>query len=75
MDIKKTIEDLVKKVKDDPSFASEFEKDPIKTVEKTVGVDLPDEQLNAVVDGIKAKVKLDDLGGIGDKISGLLGKK
>ena len=72
MDIKKTIEDLVKKVNTDASFASEFEKNPVKAIEKATGLDLPDEQLNAVIDGVKAKIKLDD---IGDVIGGLLGKK
>lgn len=72
MDIKAKIEELVEKVKNDKGFAEEFKADPVKAVEKAVGVDLPDDQINKVVDGIKAKVTVD---GLKDKIGGLFGKK
>ena len=71
MDIKAKIEELVNKVKNDENFANEFKSDPVKAVEKAVGVDLPDDQINKIVDGIKAKVSVD---GIKDKVGGLLGK-
>ena len=71
MDIKAKIEELVNKVKNDENFANEFKADPVKAVEKAVGVDLPDDQINKIVDGIKAKVSVD---GIKDKVGGLLGK-
>ena len=45
----------------------QFEKEPVKTVEKLVGVDLPDGKLDAVVDGIKAKINLDAVSGFADK--------
>ncbi len=72
MDIKAKIEELVEKVKNDKDFAEEFKADPVKAVEKAVGVDLPDDQISKVVDGIKAKVTVD---GLKDKIGGLFGKK
>ena len=71
MDIKAKIEELVNKVKNDENFANDFKADPVKAVEKAVGVDLPDDQINKIVDGIKAKVSVD---GIKDKVGGLLGK-
>ncbi|MCH5348951.1 MAG: hypothetical protein J1E40_06475 [Oscillospiraceae bacterium] len=71
MDIKAKIEEIVNKVKNDENFANEFKADPVKAVEKVVGVDLPDDQVNKIVDGIKAKVSVDDVKG---KIGGLLGK-
>lgn len=71
MDIKGKIDELVSKVKNDKDFAENFKKDPVKAVEGVVGVDLPDDQVNKIVDGIKAKVSLDD---IGDKLGGILGK-
>ena len=70
MDIKAKIEELAAKVKNDENFASEFKADPIKAVEKIVGVDLPDDQIKGIVDGIKAKVSVD---GVKDKLGGLLG--
>ena len=40
MDIKAKIDEIVNKVKSDPDIASKFQKDPIKTVEGILGVDL-----------------------------------
>lgn len=72
MDIKAKIEEIVEKVKSDEDFANKFKSEPIKAVEGVIGVDLPDDQIQSVVDGVKAKI---DLGGIADKIGGLFGKK
>ncbi len=77
MDIKAKIEEVVEKIKADPDFASDFQKDPVKALEGVLGVDLPDDQINQVIDGVKAKIKLDDigdkLGGLGDALGGLFG--
>lgn len=72
MDIKAKIDEIVDKVKNDKNFAEKFKSEPIKAVEDVVGVDLPDDQIKSVVDGVKAKVNLD---GIADKIGGLFGGK
>ncbi|MBQ3879016.1 MAG: hypothetical protein II727_01825 [Oscillospiraceae bacterium] len=66
MDIKAKITELVEKIQKDPKMLESFEKEPVKTVEGLVGVDLPDDQINPIVDGIKAKLNL-------DKAAGLLG--
>ena len=71
MDIKAKIEEIVEKVKNDENFAADFKADPVKAVEKVVGVDLPDDQINKVIDGVKAKISVDD---VKDKVGGLLGK-
>lgn len=71
MDIKARIEEIADKVKNDKSFAENFKKNPVKTVESVIGVDLPDDKINAVIDGIKAKTSVDD---VKDKIGGLFGK-
>lgn len=70
MDIKAKIDEVVNKVKNDKDFAEKFQKEPIKAVEEVVGVDLPDDQIQGVIDGVKAKI---NLGGIADKIGGLFG--
>lgn len=72
MDIKAKIDEIVDKVKNDKDFADKFKSEPVKAVEDVVGVDLPDDQVKGLVDGVKAKI---DLGGIADKIGGLFGKK
>ena len=69
-DIKGKIEEIVEKVKNDKDIGDKFQKDPTKTVEGLIGVDLPDDQINAVVEGVKGKIKLD---GITSKLGGLFG--
>lgn len=69
-DIKAKIEEIVDKVKNDKDIGEKFQKDPTKTVEGLIGVDLPEDQINAVVEGVKGKVKLD---GITSKLGGLFG--
>ena len=72
MDSKEKIEEIVNKVKSDEGFADKFKSEPIKAVEEVLGVDLPDDRINSVIEGVKAKI---NLGGITDKIGGLFGKK
>ncbi|MCR5206001.1 MAG: hypothetical protein K6E47_13280 [Lachnospiraceae bacterium] len=74
MDIKATIDQVVTKLKSDPSMMDNFQKDPVKTVEGIAGVDLPDDQINPVIEGIKAKIGGGVLSGITDKIGGLFNK-
>lgn len=71
MDIKEKIEELVNKVKNDKDFGDDFKKDPVKAVEGVLGINLPDEQIEKIIDGVKSKIKLDD---IGDKIGDLFDK-
>ncbi len=75
MDIAKTIEDFVKKLKLDKVLSDLFSKDPLKAVEKTLGVKLPDDQMKAIVDGIKAKLSVDKAGEALGAVTGLFGKK
>lgn len=72
MDIKAKIEELVEKIKGDKDLMAKFQKDPITTVEGLLGIDLPNDQVQKLVDGIKAKIDLDKLGGM---LGGLFGKK
>lgn len=71
MDIKAKIDEIVSKVKNDPSFMEQFKKEPVKAVESVVGVDLPDDVINQVVTGVKGKITVDKAAGIMDKIKGL----
>ena len=70
MDIKKTIEDIVDKLKNDDGLKKQFLSDPAGALEKLTGIDLPREQLDAVVSGVKAKLTADS---IGDAVKGLGG--
>ena len=75
MDIKKMIADLVEKITKDEKLMKKFQKDAVATVEELIGMDLPNNQIEKLVDGIKAKIKLDDLGDALGALGGLFGKK
>ena len=64
MDIKVQIEGIVEKLQKDKALQAQFKKDPVKAVEKLLGVDLPDDMVEKVVAGVKAKLSLDDVSGI-----------
>lgn len=72
LDIKAKITELVEKAKKDDKFKAELTKDPVKAVEGVLGVDLPDDQIKKIVDGVKAKVTLDSAGDILGKIKDML---
>ena len=75
MDIKAKVEEILEKVKGDEGFLAKFKEDPVKAIEDLIGKDLPDEQINAIVSGVKAKLGLDDAMEIAGKLMGLFGKK
>ena len=62
MEIKEKIEQAVKKLTSDKQLLAKFEKNPASVIEELIGVDLPDDQVNQIIDGIKAKLSLDKLG-------------
>ena len=71
MDIKAEITKVVEKITKDEKLMDQFKKDPVKAVESVIGVDLPDDMINKVVDGVKAKISIDKLGDIAGTIKNL----
>ena len=61
MDIQKKIEEVVNKIKADKDILAKFQANHIPTIESILGVDLPDEQLKPLVDGVKAKLTVSDI--------------
>ena len=74
MDIQKIITDTLAKLKSDDSLKTAFLSDPVGTLEKTLGIDLPDEQINQVIEGIKAKLGEGAVTGILTKVKSLFSK-
>jgi len=60
-DVLELINKAVDAIKDNDSLKNKFTADPIKTLEKLLGVDLPDELMDKVVDGVKSKIAVDDV--------------
>ena len=75
MDIKEKIEAVVKKLLADKNLMEKFEKNPAKVIEELLGVDLPDDLVNNIIDGVKARINLDKVGDALGALSGLFGKK
>ena len=59
MEIKEQIEKMAKKVLSEEKLMDLYKKDPIKAVEKILGVDLPDEIIEKVIAGVKAQITVD----------------
>ena len=79
MDIQKIINDVVAKLTGNPDLIKSFLANPVELLEKTFGIDLPDEQINQVIEGVKGKIDLSKVdlkgaGGILAKIKSLFGK-
>ena len=68
MDIKEKINDIAETIKKDPKLLKQFKDQPVKVVEKLLGIDLPDDKLQPIVTGIQAKLADIDLG---DMLGGL----
>lgn len=68
MDIKEKVEAIIEEIKNNPNIKEEFEKEPVKVIEKFVGVDLPDDIVEKIIDGVKAKLTVDNV----TKIAGVL---
>jgi len=75
MDIQKIIADAVKALTENEELLRAFNQNPGRTLEKILGVDLPDEQINAVVAGVKAKLGLDDVLDAAGRLMGMFGRK
>lgn len=73
--IMEKVEEIVAKLKADKNLKAKFEKDPVKALEDILGVDLPDEAIKGVIDGVKAKLPADTAGGIFSKLGNLFKKK
>ena len=59
-ELKALIKKLADKVQSDDEIKELFKKDPIKAVEKILGVDLPDDVVKKIIDGVKASITIED---------------
>jgi hypothetical protein len=75
MEIKEKIEKVVKKLLSDKNLMDKFEKNPAKVIEDVLEMDLPDELVNQIIEGVKAKISLEKVGDALGALGGLFGKK
>lgn len=71
MDIKAKITEAVEKIAKDKALQEQFKDEPVKALEKVLGVDLPDDIMEQVVQGVKAKLTADKLSDAADALKKL----
>jgi uncharacterized protein YpuA (DUF1002 family) len=64
MDIKAKIEEIVDEIQRNPNFAKDFKDEPVKAIESVVGMDLPDDQIESIIQAVKAKISADKAEGV-----------
>ena len=64
MDLQEQIKKLLNRIGEDDSLRSLFQKDPVAAAEKVLGIDLPDDMMEKIIDGVKAKLSLDPAAGL-----------
>ena len=74
LDVKEIITTAVEKILSDEKLKKQFLEEPVKTLEKKLGVDLPDDLVDTVVNGIKAKITADKIEDTLSDAAGLLKK-
>lgn len=60
MDITKEAEQIVSKLTADPTLIKQFSLDPVKLLEKTFKIDLPDDQINKLIKEVTGKLSSTD---------------
>ena len=58
----------------DKKLQEQFQKEPVKALESILGVDLPDDVINQVIQGVKAKLTVDNVSDAVDALKGLFSK-
>jgi len=71
MDIKEQIHKVTEEISKNPNIKEQFEKEPVKVIEKLIGVDLPDDIVMKIIDGVKAKLTMDDVSKVAGALKGV----
>ncbi len=71
MDIKGQINKIVDEISKNPNIKQQFEKDPVKVIESVTGIDLPDDVVSKILDGVKAKLTMDNISSAADALKGI----
>lgn len=75
MDIKEQITKAVEKISKDKTLQEQFQTEPVKALENILGVDLPDEIIDQIIKGVKAKLTTDKVSDAVDSLKGLFNKE
>ena len=72
---KEKIEEIVNKVKNDKDFANKFKKNPSEAVENVLGINIPNDKVDEIIQAVKLKLSNDNIKDavkdVGDKLKDL----
>lgn len=71
MDVKEKINKIVEEISKNPNIKEQFEKEPVKVIENIIGIDLPDDVVMNIIDGVKAKLTVDNVSKAASAIKGI----
>lgn len=71
MDMKEYVNKIVEEVSNNPNIKEQFEKEPVKVIEKVIGIDLPDDVVLKIIDGVKAKLTIDSVADVANALKGI----
>ena len=71
MDVKEQIKTVVDKILKDKKLQEQFQNEPVKALESILGIDLPDDVVNQIIQGVKAKLLTEKASGAVDAIKKL----
>ena len=71
MDLKEKINKVVEEISKNPNIKEQFEKEPVKVIEGIIGIDLPDEIVMKIIDGVKGKLTVEGVSKVADTIKGI----
>lgn len=75
VDVKELINKVTDKLNEKGITLEKFAENPVKILEDILGVDLPDDKIDALIDGIKVKMGADKTKDALKTLGGLFGKK
>lgn len=71
VDIKGQINKLIEEISKNPNIKEQFEKEPVKAIENVIGIDLPDDVVMKIIDGVKAGLTMDGVSKAADTLMGM----
>lgn len=74
MNLKEQITKMVESISKDKNLREQFKKEPVKALENVLGVDLPEDVIEQVIAGVKAKLTADNVSDAVDSIKSLFKK-
>ena len=55
--VKDKVNEVLEKVKSDENFLKNFKENPITAIEEVMGIDLPDDKIEEIINTVKEKIE------------------